>query len=93
MSVRNDSSKLADKVWQDHVDKFAAEQRASIAAAAVSIDARLVRLQQRLDIRWFHTRLRAKTPDRNRQDIKDKRIARGLRLAVYWYHAWRRRHG
>jgi hypothetical protein len=47
----------------------------------------LVRLYERLDRSWFHTSLRARTPDRRRIEVKELRIARGLRLYAYWTRA------
>jgi hypothetical protein len=55
-----------------------------------SIDDKLAELIRRLDQSWFHTRLRARIPDANRLDVKERRTARGVRLAVYWYHRSRR---
>ena len=56
-----------------------------------TIDDKLASLVDCLDRRWFRTALRARTPDRDRLDMKHRRTARGVRLAVYWYHLSRRR--
>lgn len=51
-----------------------------------TVDDKLASLARCLDRSWFRTRRRARTPDGDRQDAKERRIARGVRLAVYWYH-------
>jgi len=51
-----------------------------------TIDDKLASLAEILDHSWFRTRLRARTPDGDRQHLKERRSARGVRLAVYWYH-------
>ncbi len=51
-----------------------------------TVDERLASLMERLDRSWFRTQTRARTPDRDRIDAKHRRMARGLRLASYWYH-------
>jgi hypothetical protein len=48
------------------------------------INWRIIRLIERLDHSWFHTRLRARIADRDRQEQKDLRIARGVRLYCRW---------
>ncbi len=55
-----------------------------------SIDAKLAELIRCLNQSWFHTRQRARTPDFDRLDVKGRRSARGVRLAVYWYHQMQR---
>ncbi len=52
----------------------------------LTIDDKLASLARCLDRSWFRTRRRARMPDRDRLEAKERRIARGVRLAVYWYH-------
>lgn len=52
----------------------------------LTIDDKLVALTKCLDRSWFRTQRRARMPDRDRLEAKERRIARGVRLAVYWYH-------
>ncbi len=51
---------------------------------STSFDAQLVQLAERLSRRWYFTRLRARTPDGKRQDVKDARTMRGVRLMCHW---------
>ena len=43
-----------------------------------------VQLAERLDRRWFHTRLRRGLPDAVREDVKLLRTMRGVRLLLFW---------
>lgn len=52
--------------------------------------AKYLRLVHRRDRRWFHSRLRARTPDRDRIDVKAQRSARAVRLFAFWWFGTRK---
>jgi hypothetical protein len=52
--------------------------------------AKYLRLVAHRDRHWFRSRLRARTPDRDRIDVKLQRSARAVRLFAFWWFGTRK---
>jgi hypothetical protein len=70
--------------------RMTVEVRRRNRLTGATIDDRIASLMESLDHSWFRTKTRARIPDGDRIEAKHRRIARGVRLAVYWYHRTRR---
>jgi hypothetical protein len=64
-------------------ERIRAHRRAHDLAAQSDL-ALAVQLAERLDHRWFRTRLRRGLPDAVREDVKLLRTMRGVRLLLSW---------